>query len=159
MKVKSEILNREFEVTYHHLGLRVSDELWQHDAWLITINGESVDYKTGIGHRKAKTKYDKKEFKEALSRNLKQTKENLLIFNERFETISKPVQPTLDDVLNGIIMDASCATEIFDDWCDNFGYDHDSRKAYRLYEECQKQVLVCRALKLTADDCEAFEDY
>ena len=36
------------------------------------------------------------------------------------------------------------ADETFDDWCSNFGYDTDSRKALETYLECQNNWVRLR---------------
>jgi hypothetical protein len=41
--------------------------------------------------------------------------------------------PTLTDTLSCLIMDASNADESFESWCEEYGYDDDSRKAERIY--------------------------
>lgn len=46
--------------------------------------------------------------------------------------------PDLLDVLQCLLSDGSAADESFDDWCANFGYDTDSRKAFATYELCKK---------------------
>lgn len=48
-------------------------------------------------------------------------------------------EPTVSDVLECLAMDASSALDKFEDWCDNCGYDTDSRKAYRTWEAVVKQ--------------------
>ncbi len=50
---------------------------------------------------------------------------------------SKPVPPpTLADVLNSLLLDASGTEESFEDWCSNYGCDTDSRKAETTYRAC-----------------------
>ncbi len=46
--------------------------------------------------------------------------------------------PTAADILNCLADDAHSATDSFDDWCANMGYDTDSRKALETYTECQR---------------------
>jgi hypothetical protein len=48
------------------------------------------------------------------------------------------VSPSLADVLYSILIDGSpyFDNETFEDWCANFGYDVDSRKAERMYRVC-----------------------
>jgi hypothetical protein len=45
--------------------------------------------------------------------------------------------PTLGDVLSSLLQDAQCGSETFEDFCDNLGYDKDSRKAEAIWRECQ----------------------
>ena len=48
----------------------------------------------------------------------------------------RPVAPTAGSVLYSLLLDASGADENFYDWCANYGYDTDSRKALATYEAC-----------------------
>lgn len=47
------------------------------------------------------------------------------------------VEPTAEEVMYSLTTDAQMAGESFEDWCDSFGYDSDSRKAWAIYEQCQ----------------------
>jgi hypothetical protein len=49
----------------------------------------------------------------------------------------KAIAPTAADVLYSLTLDAQAGTETFADFCDNYGYDQDSRRAERTYFECQ----------------------
>jgi hypothetical protein len=55
-----------------------------------------------------------------------------------FLAIKQKVVPSLSDVLYSILIDGSpyFDDETFEDWCANFGYDVDSRKAERMYRVC-----------------------
>lgn len=46
-------------------------------------------------------------------------------------------KPKLEDVLESLSMDISSADDTFESFCDNCGYDTDSRKAFQIYEACQ----------------------
>lgn len=50
---------------------------------------------------------------------------------------NKPQKPELSAVLSCLAMDASACSMSFDRWCEDFGYDTDSRKALKTYLECQ----------------------
>lgn len=91
---------------------------WQNTAheWLLTLNGVSFRYYTGIGHRTPKMPYTA-PLAEILRR-------------------SKPVTPKLEDILESLRLDASARLMSFQDWCDEFGYDQDSIKALNLYTQC-----------------------
>jgi hypothetical protein len=50
-------------------------------------------------------------------------------------------EPTAEDVLDCLASDASgIENEQFEDWCANYGYDPDSRKAERTFNICTKQA-------------------
>lgn len=45
--------------------------------------------------------------------------------------------PTCDDVIESLTMDASALSVDFAEWCDEFGYDVDSRQARMTYAACR----------------------
>lgn len=53
--------------------------------------------------------------------------------------MGKPKKPTKKDVLYSIIMD-DVSNMNFNNFCDEFGYDNDSIKALKIYEECLKET-------------------
>ena len=55
-------------------------------------------------------------------------------------------EPRADEVLHCLAMDASGVDNAtgFEDWCSNYGYDTDSRKAERIYKTCQRQAKKLR---------------
>lgn len=54
--------------------------------------------------------------------------------------------PKLRDVLDSLAMDARGISTSFEDWCAEYGYDSDSRKALRTYEAYQENAARLRAL-------------
>ena len=56
--------------------------------------------------------------------------------------------PKLKGILSCLIMDADGADALtFEEWCSDFGYDTDSRKAERIFNECRRiSVLLQRIL-------------
>jgi hypothetical protein len=60
--------------------------------------------------------------------------------------ISKP--PSLADVLDCLASDAAGYenAQSFEDWAGEYGYDTDSRKAYRIYETVKEQALELQAV-------------
>jgi hypothetical protein len=65
-------------------------------------------------------------------------------------------EPTADEVLDSLSLDASGVVngETFEDWCDNFGYDTDSRKAERTFKQCRK---IAGKLLLFFDSLQEFK--
>ena len=57
-------------------------------------------------------------------------------------------QPTLAHVLDTLASDAAGVegAKSFEEWCPEYGYDSDSRKAERIYEACVKQAGELRTL-------------
>lgn len=56
------------------------------------------------------------------------------------------VGPQLPEVLDSLASDASGTDEQFTDWCDNYGYDSDSRKAEAIYRACAENAAKLLAL-------------
>lgn len=50
----------------------------------------------------------------------------------------QPKAPKLADVLACLLSDASTSAESFYDFCSNFGYDTDSRKAHATWKACRR---------------------
>lgn len=111
------------------------------DAWVCALKRENetmrVDYYTGLGHRQlSKAKYysDRGFFpnrKDIQEFRYKASEAALL-------KICDPVKPKIEDVLDCLASDASSYDNArnFEDWCSDFGYDTDSRKAEKTYNLC-----------------------
>lgn len=54
-----------------------------------------------------------------------------------FYTGSMAGEPTAASVLESLILDASCTESSFEEWCADFGYDTDSRRAYSIFMACK----------------------
>lgn len=72
---------------------------------------------------------------------------SVLINNEEFrhhlglahvDKRGNPLPPKHDEVLYCLLGDEGCAKDTFPDFCANFGYDVDSRKALETYLACQE---------------------
>lgn len=61
-------------------------------------------------------------------------------------------EPDIYEVLDCLASDAAGIENArdFDDWCSEYGYDTDSRKAERIYHTCQRQAASLR--RLLGDD-------
>lgn len=62
--------------------------------------------------------------------------------------------PTAYDVLYCLLSEAASGADSFTDFCNNLGYDEDSRKAYRMWQDCQRTERNMR--RLLGDDYETF---
>lgn len=113
----------------------VSEGKWPHFEWSIQFKDikEPFTYKTGIGHgiRGAAEKRDP-------------SKSYVQVEGFGFAEV-----PNLISVLQSLLMDAEAASDTFEDFCLNLGYDTDSRRALETYLECQKTAVKLRALRLT----------
>jgi hypothetical protein len=123
---------------------------WPHIAYDVTLkrNGKPIwsgPYKLGVGHVKGMP-----------------VKRVTLADQERLDPIgyasrsaydeaaqarvaaslaqSQKVSPKLDDVLHSLLMDGSAYfdAQSFEDWCNDYGYDSDSRKAEATWKACDE---------------------
>lgn len=111
-----------FSIKY--LGIQETNN-GKHFTWLVTINGENIQYKTGLGH---------------------------VQFVKFTNSESKPKVPRLRDILYALAQDAQSGLELFQDFCDNLGYDSDSRKALAIYEACQENALKLRKIMIKSEN-------
>lgn len=49
-------------------------------------------------------------------------------------------KPTLEDILDSLALDASVLDQTFEEFCGEFGYDTDSRKAEETYQACRENA-------------------
>lgn len=162
MKTTSNILSKDFDFNAVHVGLFLSDDLWIHDKWVVTIEGENFDYSTGIGHRVAVNplKVNKDAFNKVMNKHPRQNKANLLVYIDELKAVSKPNVLNIDDVLYSLILDAQSGSYSFDDFCDEFGYDNDSIKAFETYKACQTNAKKVKQFIKNLDEAiELFQDY
>lgn len=139
-KEAAEILNAEFSAlgwqTVTHGGHIATDESgWKHYAFQVAFQPPTktpvfFDWRSGTG--------------------------NVLKARDG-KTVLGPKKPNPAEVLGRVCADyQSAAYESFPDWCGNLGFDEDSRKAYRIYEDCQAIGPKLRALGLTAAQIQRF---
>jgi len=132
----AEILAAEFSAlgwkngTQIHGGHIVTDsDGWKHYAFQLSFcpTGKTpvfFDWKSGVGN---------------------------VIKSRDGKTVLGPKKPNPSEVLGRACADyISTAHSSFEDWADDFGYDQDSRKAFRIYEDCQALGSKLRALGLTS---------
>lgn len=102
------------------------DSYWPHQAFLFQIGDDSFSYKTGIAHRVPHVGKEKDFARAKAISNI-----NWLI------QLSDAELPDIEGVIWSIVRDGEATGMSFADWCGDFRYDTDSRKAFVLYEECQ----------------------
>lgn len=54
-----------------------------------------------------------------------------------FRTGTAVDAPTVADVVSSLLLDARCGEQTFEDYCADFGYDSDSRKAEAIWKRCK----------------------
>ena len=176
--MRSERLGRDFDVEIIHAGL--VPEPWGNgkppargvprhmDHWLVMFRlpaggaTETVDYYTGLGHRKLLTERLRNWHKNILASDPANWCD-LKAYREYVEHDSRPVAPKLDDVFYSLSIDAEALGMSFEDWASDLGYDTDSRSAFATYEACQKAAKqLIRITGVSARDlgkiAEAFAD-
>ena len=136
--------------------------------WKVTIkyNGKEVlttDYMSGCGHcpsySQRETYESKISVKEECEKGIKvRTGSTGLTFPDR----KKPILPNFADVMYSLVMDSEAFEYDFEDWCGNFGYETDSRKAEKIYNECQEIAL--KLIRVIGTDGlqklrDAYQDY
>ncbi len=67
------------------------------------------------------------------------------------------ITPPIAGLLYSIIIDGSSADSTFEDWCSDFGYDTDSRKALETYLACQQNATKFRKI-FTAEQREKLQE-
>jgi len=137
-----------------YLGAVKNDD-WNADKWAITFKTgkhmEPFEFNTGLGHRikplanrRALSAKDRAALKKL--RDVVKQKDVALIANGDQWNPEFAVVPTQASVLYCLLSDASAGEQLFADFCADFGYDEDSRKAFGIYEACQKIALQLRHL-------------
>lgn len=102
------------------------------DSWDVNfdktgVGAQSFDFYTGLGLR---SPAPKNAYGPAPRRGT--------LAWAKLENQRKPIAPHAADVLYSLVLDSSACDQSFDHWCDEFGYDTDSRKALETYLACQE---------------------
>lgn len=109
------------------------DTKWPHYAWLLIINGESFDFKTGTGHA---TPYYKSNYERSWGhRNKKPV--GIQVINDS-ESESWVEVPKADEILDCLFSDEEHGSQNFHDFCDNLGFSSDSLAALDTYRDCME---------------------
>lgn len=121
---------------------------WECDEWRVSFKGSRIDfsteYFTGIGHRETV-----RGFKAISMPGSQMVKGHW--------QASKPVAPSAAGVLHSLMMDGRAIDDSFIVWCEDFGYDTDSRKALATYEACCETGRKMQKL-FTREQCDALAD-
>lgn len=134
-------------------------EKWEHDKWYCVFSAgssvrEGFEFSMGLGNRVLSFE-GQREIKRAgkmSPRYLASLKAQYMI----------PVKPTAASVLYSLLLDATALEESFPNWCANFGYEEDSRKALDIYDKCcqsGKQVNHVFDKDVQNELREALQDY
>lgn len=145
-----------------------TDDEWQGFHWKVEIkNGDrkmSIHYTMGLAHCKYQPMnrvelnkhighYVNRELQvraiEDLEKNLWRMKEyQIQELMQKYGIKRVPNAPELSDVLDCLASDSSGVENArdFNDWAADYGYDEDSRKAEKIYNQCVEQRRELRDL-------------
>lgn len=143
--------------------------------WQITITrnnaGFTVPYSMGSAHRVwSKTgrsmaaHMDRSKFGKMLPGKRVPTLMCKLTIEEAWilNNCTDPATPELADVMHSVVSDADTVRhgQTFDDWCEELGYDTDSRKAEKSFNACRDEWAGLVRLGANLDELsELFQDY
>lgn len=113
------------------LGETTRDD-WKCDEWRVAFQRKgkpmiATHYYTGTGHRKSAR---------PMPADIARLGARILARVEWEKANVEPVKPTAARVLYSLILEAQGAEEPFDDWCADYGFDQDSRKALATCDAC-----------------------
>lgn len=151
-----------YTVTFQ--GTKKSDD-WERDQFVVSFtngkNSESFEFGTGIGNRIEVSKNDYKLSSKQIEsvRALKDLIGTDRLDQTVLELAGKvyAVKPTQASVLYCLFLDADCGSESFDDFCDNYGYNADSMKDFKVYQACMETAKKIRKL-FTSEQRETLRD-
>jgi hypothetical protein len=141
--MESKILKKDVPAKITYVGFFDGGE-WVHDKWSVLFDSleEPIEFRTGIGHRKIPAHIEREYGKRNQSYLLKKH--------------GNPTPPDIDSVIYSLVMDYMAGQDTFKDFCSDFGYDTDSRKALETYLACQgnglKLIRLTRSLNVTPDE-------
>lgn len=143
LKVTEVLISANVEFKVAIIGATKCDG-WECDEWRVSLKGAqiefSTEYYTGIGHR-----VDTPITKRACVALKGASKKSIAFKNQVLDQL-KPVAPSAGAVLYSLLMDSSAVDQSFIDWCSDFDYETDSRKALATYEACCETGLKIRKL-------------
>lgn len=108
--------------------------------WIVTVKGPAgsfdTDYTQGSAHREVRGRATSIGISTCPWKPVPRFPATL--DGELMAQNSRPTHPKAINVLYCLALDASAAADTFEDFCDNFGYDTDSRSALEMYLACQE---------------------
>ena len=117
-------------------------EEWDCDSWRFTIKNQSFEYSTGLGLRGDVTANTKKRAAFDFPGLTEKDKAGQTLrgrqYLQRVQELREPQIPPVAGLLYSLILDGSASELSFAEWCGDYGYDSDSRKAFATYMACQE---------------------
>ena len=97
---------------------------WEHFKWVVTFaKVDQTKYRSGSPAVIIEEVF---EYKMGMAHCTKDNRGNV-----------KPTAPSAAAVLHSLLLDAQAAEFAFEDWCSEYGYNADSRRALTIYFDCQ----------------------
>lgn len=131
--------------------------------WKVTIKRGSTSYTTDYSMGAAHRVYNDPRERATYGKPVKLPYNGKMTIHEQEQLEkSKPVDPDLKNVLYCLWSDAQSVSDgqSFEDWCADFGYDTDSRKAHKAYKACLKTYQALKRLGFDFEElAEFFQDY
>lgn len=122
------------------LGFRAKspENDWAHFEWSVELTRGDVRYrvpfKQGIGNIKPMPKTFRRDRSDSVRANL------------WLHEVKARIVPSAASVVSTLIASSSGSDQTFHDWCGDFGYSEDSRKALETYLACQVELTQLRRL-------------
>lgn len=113
----------KFKIFYNGV---INKDNWECFSWTCHLGSETFEYYTGLGHCTKTIGY--------MGIKPKNLRKSVIRSELKGESILIHI-PRVRDLLYALVLDIP--DETFSDWCSNFGYDTDSRKALDTYLKCQ----------------------
>jgi len=121
-----------------YAGQRNASELERLEMTLdqfITQNGISFEYEQKSERPDKGTEWDKSATHWLVT--LKKDGRNMSFYYSMGSAHTEP--PKMEDVLDSVVSDSSCDLSSLNTFCEEFGYEEDSRKAEQIYLACVRQ--------------------
>lgn len=132
----------------------VDDKGWKHIPFSVTLsrNGKPIlrtTYRVGLGHVKREKLWPMPEgCLDGLQVAFLKKRDDRVLPEYAHEFLAvvtdaarrQKLKPEPRDVVHSLCTDGLCALhdQTFEEWCSDYGYDTDSRKAAAIYRECEK---------------------
>lgn len=148
--------SKEIEVVLKKMGFSITSEFvpWKHSRsskekvpslnWKITLlkNGKKIlttDYTAGCAHCPSYKQNGKGyDYIQVINSECETGFASKFAWSLNVVTVDKrkPILPEISDFVYSIVLDSDALQYDFEDWCGNFGYEQDSRKAEKIFNEC-----------------------
>lgn len=180
-QLKSVFGNMKYEhFSYNFIGLEIEVKLLDDSAYFPNEDKKDMveEFKVIIKHGEKKTdfKFYNSIMERKISQYLKElgyVKYNNALFKSwmrrfhwdgydkiknREDLIKKRIYYLFSSILGSVACDYNTDLSSFKEFCGNFGYDEDSRRAKKIYNLCQEQQEKLRSLNLNEEQLTYLND-